>query len=139
MAKMDYYREMIDKKVRENLYFFLRATRTIKDIEMYITSIKPLISSFQGVEVEDKHIAIKNNIDETDLKYLDTLSILELIEICVRKILYIYSNSNTELLDEKIDSFLNVLSVKFLSRPQPQKETEVLDIAQRLSAQLGLD
>jgi len=140
MAKMIYYKDMTDKKVRGNLYFFLQALQGVKDFEIYLISIKPLLSSFQGVEVDDKHIPIKKFVDETDIKYLDTLSIIEIIEICIRRIVYIYSNNNTEMLDERIDSFLNVLSIKFLSRQEmTSDEGEVLDIAQRLSAQLGLD
>ena len=139
MARMEFYRDMTDKKVRGNLYFFLQALQSVRDFEYHLTPIKPLISSFQGVEVDDKHMPIKKNVDEADIKYLDTLTIVEIIEICIRRIIYIYTNSNTEMLDEKIDSFLNVLSVKFLSRPQLQEGAEELDIAQRLSAQLGLD
>ena len=140
MAKMNYYKDMADKKVRDNLYFFLQALQGVKDFEIYLIPIKPLLSSFQGIEVDDKHIPIKKFVDEADLKHLDTLTLVEVIEICIRRIIYIYSNNNTEMLDEKIDSFLNVLSVKFLSRQEITKdEGEVLDIAQRLSAQLGLD
>ena len=138
MAKMSHYEQMANKKLRENLYFYLQALQNVRGFELYIPNIKPLLSSFKGVEVDDKHIPSKATLDEMDLKYLDDLSILEVIEICLRKTLYIYSNSNTELVDSKIDSFLNTLLVKFLSRDAFYQDN-YLDIAQRLSMQLGLD